>query len=245
MDGAVDVVAATTAKPFLQVNPAIFLGDGKGNLTFTGNLPGLGVFLATGDVNNDGKPDVVTTYFSSPPKLRAFVGNGFGGFTAQSEVSTVGSGNAGPVVLGFVDGNGSVDAVTRGTDPFNNPVARVLLGDGTGNFVVNDADSFVAPGAPDPAIGDLNGDGLEDLAATSDTTGVFIYRLATAPGVFGPPVVLGIAGAPTFCVLADLDSTGRIDVVLATPNVEWFTVLQNQQSLPPGVFIYGTGTAGA
>jgi hypothetical protein len=244
LDGALDVVAGTTANPFLQVSPAIFLGDGKGNLKFIGNIPGRGVFLATGDVDGDGKPDVVTTYSSAPPKLRAFLGNGAGGFTAQSEASAGGFVDAGPVVLGLVDGNGFLDAMTRGGDAVNQTTASVLLGNGLGGFALDAAASFLAPGAPNFAIGDINGDGLEDLVATTDTGSAVIARLATGPGVFADPITLAIPGNPTACVLTDLDSTGRLDAVLATPGALGFTVLLNQLPFPIGVFLFGTGTPG-
>jgi VCBS repeat protein len=244
LDGSLDVVAALTTNPQLSLTPSIFRGNGKGGLSFVGSLPGAGLFLASADMNGDGKPDVVTTAKSNSPALRVYLGNGLGGFSPLPEVSLASFGPAGPLAIGDVNGDKTLDVATRGSDAAGVSAIRVLLGDGLGGLVVDPAAGFSAPGAPFPLIADLDADGIEDLAATSDSQGAFLYRLASAAGVFDPAISIPVAGGPVRCVLADFDSNGRPDVLITTPGVESFAVLMGILPPAPGTFTFGLGTAG-
>ncbi len=74
----------------------------------------------------------------------------------------------------------------------------------------------------DLATGDLNGDGLPDIAvavAGSDSVagdGSVAILLATGNGRFAPPVRVPLGHAPRSIALGDLNGDGALDVVTAT-----------------------------
>ena len=74
----------------------------------------------------------------------------------------------------------------------------------------------------DLATGDLNGDGLPDIAVAvegSDSAagdGALAILLATGNGRFAPPVRVPAGDAPRSIALGDLNGDGALDVVTAT-----------------------------
>src|SRR5437588_868339 len=104
IQGILDIVTANFG------NVSVLLGDGSGGFTAgTASIGGgSGFSVALGDVNGDGKLDVVTAnLFSS--NVSVLLGDGLGGFTA----SIVG-GSISPqsVALGDINGDGKLDIVT-------------------------------------------------------------------------------------------------------------------------------------
>jgi len=130
--------------------------------------------LAVGDVNNDGKPDLVVPH-ADDSRVTVLLGDGKGGF-APAPGSPVDLGSrAWAVAVADIDGDGKADLVAATGDG-----VRVLLGDGRGSFKA-------APGSPLAAgkgawrlvVADLNGDGKPDVATTgveSNTVTVLLGR---------------------------------------------------------------------
>lgn len=202
---------------FLQVTGEFGVLLGNGNGTFQnqiitnaggscagnpGNEPDC--MAATGDLNGDGKADVVVT-LDPAGSVGVFLGNGDGTF--KTEMDYGGGGTS--IALADFNGDGYLDIVTTG-DTNNNIAIQLGNGDGTFQFPTtvptNGPAKFVV-------TGDFNGDGKIDLAIATGTD-VAIF-LGNGNGTFGTETDYSVPDC-LWLVAADLNGDGKID--LATAN---------------------------
>ncbi len=162
-DGKLDLVIANAAAN----NISVLLGNGDGTFqaarTYaTGAAP---QSSAVGDLNGDGKLDLVTAN-EGDNTVSVLLGNGDGTFQAAKGYAV----GAQPVSVAVGDFDGKPDIVTanQGSDSVS-----LLPGNGDGTFATaQTAGTFGAPAAS-VAVGDFNGDGKLDLAATTRGTDGF------------------------------------------------------------------------
>src|SRR5262249_580318 len=113
--------------------------------------------VAIGDLNGDGKPDVVVAN-PSVNNIAVFLNTG-GGTLGPGNFIAV-SGTINQVSLADINGDGHLDIVLGGPTGL-----QVMLGDGKGNFATPVS---IATGAnlpfTNPVIADFNGDGHLDIA---------------------------------------------------------------------------------
>ena len=199
-------------------------------------------FVATGDFNNDGKPDAVATNpgdFDFPDNtVSVLLGNGSGGFAAPARFATDYSPQS--IAVGDLNGDGNQDLVTANS---HNDVS-VLLGNGNGGFAP--AVQFavgVGPTAPQSvAIGDFNSDGKKDLVTANFGTNNVGVLLGNGTGGFGPAVqfAVGVGGtAPQSVAIGDFNSDGKPDLVTANSGTNNVGVLlgNGAGSFAPGISI--------
>jgi hypothetical protein len=246
-DGRLDLVVAnfcgTTQNPTdcEQNNPSgtvsILLGNGDGTFQphadyATNVFPN---WVAVGDFNGDGKPDLVTanSYFGNGQTVSVLLGNGDGTFQPHVEYGT---GN-GPTSVAVADFNhdGKVDLAV--TDEVVGKVS-ILLGKGDGTF-----QSHVD--YPDDARGsvivaDFNQDGNADLAALN-SAGVVVL-LGNGDGSFQPPVTYAAGDYPISLGSKDFNGDGKPDLVVANPGSDTVSILlgNGDGTFQPHVD-YGTG----
>jgi len=129
------------------------------------------------------------------------------------------------VAIGDLDGDGDADLAIANQASDN---LSILLGDGDGGFTFfqNIALNF-QPGNDKPlsvAIGDLNGDGVPDLAVAlvnsgqgGQVTDSVAVLLGNSMGPFGyaAPQTYGVANAPTSVILVDIAGNDALDIVTA------------------------------
>jgi predicted nucleotidyltransferase len=192
--------------------------------------------VALGDVNGDGKLDVaVANYNSGTVSVflnQTALGAATPSFSAQIQFST-GNG-ASSVRLGDVNGDGKVDLAV--SNPFGNTVSVLLNTTASGATTPSFATlaSFAVGSSPTAvALGDVNGDGKEDLMVSnffSDTVSVLLNT--TAPGAttpsFASQVPFSTGSGANDVALGDVNGDGKLDVAVPNWNSGTVSVLLNQ-----------------
>jgi hypothetical protein len=142
------------------------------------------------------------------------------------------------VAVTDLGGDGKLDVLSAiAASPSTQSIlsARIQVPTSPGTF----GDPVQSHTAADPvaiAVGDLNGDGLPDVAvanaaaATDGTHAVDVqFQVAGTPGAFSAPVALPLAAlTPRRLALADLDGDGRLDIAVAAGGTSGLQVLFQQ-----------------
>ncbi|HEX8706371.1 MAG TPA: FG-GAP-like repeat-containing protein [Myxococcaceae bacterium] len=209
LDGDLDIVTAGS-----QVH--VHVNNGSGTFNPTPNnysVIASPLVLLTADFNNDGRVDVATGNNSTTITVSVVTGNGAGGFgTAR----TMGLGfNAVAIAAGDVDRDGKLDLAVAGGNAPNYEV-RVLKGVGDGSFssvpLATLTLSSTSPGLDGLAIGDIDGDGRLDLAATAPSTDNVVVWRGNGAGGFSTPVLWSSSDTSSSVTLEDLNSDGLLDI---------------------------------
>ncbi|MBF9141380.1 FG-GAP-like repeat-containing protein [Hymenobacter properus] len=209
-------------------------------VTFSKDITG----LALGDVDSDGDFDLLTTnYRSSAAAMSVRLNDGQGSFTASTLYpDLVIPAYSGGVVLGDVDGDGDLDALTGATES-----AFLWLNDGQGNFSGSIPSNEIYIGSiyiSNVVLGDMDGDGDLDLIGTTLITGVRYpgarnghVRICfnNGQGNFASPTSASHFSTnsdfSTSTALGDIDGDGDLDFVVA--NYQGFTVSVHLNSSGP------------
>jgi hypothetical protein len=204
-DGILDVLASETVSGRAVV--AFYQSNGNGTFqppVYTPTYFGASSFLV-GDLNGDGKPDVIISGYSgfSPASL-VLLNNGDGSFK-QISASPYGS----PVVLGDFTGDGNLDAIAEVCSlGFCN--IDISVGDGKGGFPhwhYIDAD-YSGSIEGSMVVGDFNGDGKLDFAVSD---GLLFF--GNGDGTFQDPITVpNMTG--NYMLAADLNGDGNLDLVV-------------------------------
>jgi len=215
----------------------VLLGNGDGTfqpaIAFSsGSISGLS--LAVGDVNGDGKPDLVVSHRQDfvgdyDGTITLLLGNGDGTF--QSPVLFEGTGDT-SVALKDVNGDGKLDIVatlscSRGICNREGSVT-VLLGNGDGTFQQSMSYDSGGKGPASMALADLNGDGKLDLVVTNSygASSVAGVLLGNGDGTFQHVVTHGLGGAGTTSIaVADVNGDGKADLLVINNNESTLGIL--------------------
>lgn len=214
-DGRPDVVLGRIGESSQEIS--VFLGNADGTfapvITQPSSYPPNDVAL--GDMNGDGKPDLVAAHILGVASVS--LGNGDGTFAAPVSFS---AGINFRVAVGDVNNDGQLDvAVARVGD------TAVFLGNGDGTVGALIAVPSGARGTAGIAIGDINGDNKPDLArageSSSQERGVASVMLGNGDGTFGEPHLYWVGSStqissfPRSVAIRDLNGDGTPDLLTA------------------------------
>jgi hypothetical protein len=167
-DGHLDVVTANPSTVSVIRNA----GDGTFGPPKHYDSGATSSSVAGADLNDDGKPDLAVSH-SGRPSVSVLLNAGDGTFTARRDYRTGGvpeTIEVAPIAVDDMNGDGHPDLVTRGGGGIS-----LLLNAGDGTFESPLAYRGGARGFGvcceygAVAVGDLNGDGRADIAATAST----------------------------------------------------------------------------
>jgi hypothetical protein len=221
-DGNVDILT----------NETIYYGQGNGDFTNSQPLSGLGNapafapvgYYATGDFNNDGKPDVAASMESNSNQINgiSFAVSAPGPeaytytYVSMQEIP-------GPLGSGDFTGDHCADLAVAGqTQIF------ILKSDCAGNFTqigsyaTGYSGTYISPFSPsfsptDIAVVDLDGDGNLDIVYTVSSASIARVLYGKGDGTFTEGADIQLLNGSEFVTAGDLDGDGRPDLVFSGP----------------------------
>jgi hypothetical protein len=220
-DGRLDAIVTNQQSDSVSVllgQPGGTFGAATNYFEQQGSEP---VFTAAGDLNGDGKVDLLIAECNATTLSIRF-GNSNGTFSAPAKLATGLAATGCPAKPAILDlnGDGKVDiAVDIGN------TVLVWLGNGAGVFGAS-KQYFIGGSGGTLVAADFNGDGKPDLAAGDQGGGGGVaVLLNNGDGTFAPPVNYPTNGSEVrSLVAADFDRDGKMD--LAAGNGANHTVAQ-------------------
>jgi len=216
-DGKLDIAANIFSTFGAPTGFIVAFGNGDGTFqtpVIYWSLPLVNQYMAVGDVNLDGRPDIVIEPNSvGVGEAHIYLNNGSGGFTKSGEVNMLSTAG---LTIGDVNGDGFPDLV--------NTVGDVAFGMGNGSFqpAVNYRIQSSGEGSFwGPALADLRGNGLTDMIF-GDLSAISVL-LSAGQGRFKDGIWTSVPGSGNCAATADFNRDGKPD--LAVPTSQGIAIL--------------------
>jgi hypothetical protein len=213
-DGILDVAVVSNANA--SINVMFAQGNGDGTFTYVGlyNLTSGYNYAAAeaADLNNDGNLDIVVP---AQDDVYILLGNGKFGFT-QSALLGNGEGGAEGVTIADFNKDGIPDLAVSYGAPYDTYVS-VLLGIGNGTFQAPVNYPTNVGGAYGIASGDVNGDGILDIIASSGAGGSSIcVFLGVGNGTFQPVIISPSVYNANQLAVGDFNGDDKVDAIVSS-----------------------------
>lgn len=219
-DGRLDLVTDSWGNDEVAVLFGDSINEFKSSASFFKVGKHLYQRIRVADVNRDSKADIVTTNLEGD-NVTILLSDGNGGFN-EAAGSPFRSGDS-PfgVAIGDVNSDGKPDLAV-----INSPASTadrsgtngltVLLGDGTGKFSTMPGSPFQAGKIPNRvAIGDVNGDGVGDVAASDNDSKNISLFLMSREGKVSSSTLITVGNHPKGISIADLNGDGKGEIVVS------------------------------
>jgi hypothetical protein len=238
-DGSLDLVTDSWALDCLL----ILFGDGNARFATPGASVAVGRHpyqrVRVADLNGDGRADIVSPNLEGD-NITILLGDGKGKFHQPARSPFPCGDSPFNVAIGDINADGKPDlAIVNSPSSTSDRSGRdglsILIGDGLGAFTTMAGSPFATGKFPNiPAIGDLNGDGVADVAVSNpDGDKISIFTMSRKHSVASSSVV-SVPGRPKGLAIRDLDGDGKAEIVTTCNADDSVVVISRRQSLLPG-----------
>lgn len=215
-DGHVDLISAGWANGLLSMlkgDPVKRFWRAGESVTSYGPTS-----VTAGDFNGDGNLDAAVAAYgklhTDYGRISVHLGMGNGGFLPRTQYDDYYGGMS--ITAADLDLDGNLDLVSAGKDTGGSSGATVavLMGIGEGQF--RDRVLYAVGSVPrSEAVGDLNGDGVPDVAVANYRGGSISVLLGRGDGTLRPAEEIPLGDYPSSIAIADMNGDGKPDVVTA------------------------------
>ena len=185
------------------------------------------ITVALGDVDNDGDLDIAVTNRKAGT-VGVLLNNGAGVFTTSTFSTGVKKLGKFPmsVKMGDMNNDGNLDIVTTNASVGKkNGSIAILLGNGSGSFGTANTIQTQGRKPRDLVLGDFNGDGNLDVAATNLLSREIVFMAGNGAGGLAAPVSYTVGSQPTSIIAADFNGDGILDLAVTCQTVREISVL--------------------
>jgi trimeric autotransporter adhesin len=214
-DGKIDLATANWGAGDNN-DVSILLGNGDGTFADAVALnisDAYSLSVATGDLNADGKLDLVVTSDTEDGGyyLSTLLGHGDGSFASPTTYNSY-YGQLFSQTLADFNGDGNVDVAAAGWQMYG---ALVYLGNGDGTLQEPlFFDSDTGTGANSVTAADFNADGNIDLVTTNYFSNSASVLLGNGDGSFAPAQGITAGSGPGSATASDVNGDGKLDLVV-------------------------------
>ncbi|MGB3401324.1 MAG: calcium-binding protein [Microcoleaceae cyanobacterium] len=214
---------------------SIFSNNGDGTFVETNTLTtGIGPSVIAVDLDADGDADLAIAN-AEDDNISIFLNDGSGNFSQPTNF------NAGdrPFIAnsGDLDGDGDIDLITLNSEALNLDTG-IDVGDSISIHLNNGDGTFAEPtsltvgeGVNSVTIGDLDGDGDNDLATANDGEDTVSLLFNNGNASFGTPEKLEVGTRPVSIISSDLDNDSDLDLAVTnfgnSGNGDSLSILEN------------------